>query len=1039
MTRTAKTVTSSTSPSQGLPTGPRPIPFVGRSREQAELREQLAIASLVVVHGPVGAGKSRLVRHLAAQLDAPAVHVRAYPGDRGAALRARAERALRCLPGGITDALAAEVRLLVVDDIHHLSDDDLAVTLEAMVPPSPALGRLVVIAREAPPLPRGLDRGELTLGGLDDLAARELWGVLEDAFGRGGGAPAGSFDAALARTRGMPLALRREWARAALGAGAWDLAALPRDSRRALEALVVLRMPAAPAAVAALCPDIDVTAALADLIRRQLVDAEADGFHQIHDVVHDDVLAAMAIDTRVGLERAAAELVAATGKGSGGRRVAWEAGDDGALGSLDPVDRLREVVLHRLAAGDVAGAVTELAARREVAARRGAAGEVESLLAAVGPGADPLVRTMRIELAARAGRIGEAAELVVARGHAVDPVLAAELTLAGGDVTGAVRELHALVDAPVVASAGAISADDRARATGVLARLEVLRGNPARAAELLAAAAGDERGVAGELARAGLLLAQATLDEHEGRIAAASAAIARAQGAARAGGVAGVAAIELNARLESRRARCLAREGRLGEAKAALDAAEAAAREVDAIAVADELRRSRAQVAMRRGDTDGAVELARSLVQSRRIRGDELAALISEVELAEMLVRRGEVVAAAELAGAAHGSASRRKLGLLVARAELTLATIDLLEHRVDAAQVTLDRLAQSPALDAWSRAAAAVLAAEARAMLGLRTGALDQARTAGGDEVRDELDRDLAVARVALAGGDVGPALDAARRAAQRAERAGRGAELAEALVVSARVELARGERAGAKSAATRAAREAATAGLVRCRVQALLALAALARDDGDWAAASAYARDAADLAGTAGLPVERLAANAALDSIAGAPARPDPSSGAAATLAPAALDAVGRLLADLGLTALRPFRVVAHDGAVSEVSDADPEILRLPARSLAVDGVRETIWRQGTELADLRRRSLLKRLLFLFAAAPGKVFSKEEIVQSVWNVEYHPLRHDAALFTNIMRIRRLLGEDGAEIIRVTEDGYRFVPPKDFVFVYSV
>jgi DNA-binding response OmpR family regulator len=72
----------------------------------------------------------------------------------------------------------------------------------------------------------------------------------------------------------------------------------------------------------------------------------------------------------------------------------------------------------------------------------------------------------------------------------------------------------------------------------------------------------------------------------------------------------------------------------------------------------------------------------------------------------------------------------------------------------------------------------------------------------------------------------------------------------------------------------------------------------------------------------------------------------------------------------------------------------------------------------------------------LFLFAAAPNRVFSKEDIVQTVWNVEYHPLRHDAALFTNIMRIRRLLGEDGAEIIRVTEDGYRFVPPRDYVFV---
>jgi DNA-binding response OmpR family regulator len=151
---------------------------------------------------------------------------------------------------------------------------------------------------------------------------------------------------------------------------------------------------------------------------------------------------------------------------------------------------------------------------------------------------------------------------------------------------------------------------------------------------------------------------------------------------------------------------------------------------------------------------------------------------------------------------------------------------------------------------------------------------------------------------------------------------------------------------------------------------------------------------------------------------------------------MSPPAIEAAARLLADLGLTAQRPFRVIDADGTTSDVADANPEILRLSARSLAVDGVRETIWRQGQELADLRRRSLLKRLLFLFAAAPGKVFSKEDIVQTVWNVEYHPLRHDAALFTNIMRIRRLLGEDGAEIIRVTEDGYRFVPPRDYVFV---
>ena len=782
--RTAKPVPQ---PSSNPSLRPGLLPFVGRAREQADLREQLAVASLVVVHGAVGSGKSRLVRHLAAQLDAPAAYVRSYPGDRGGALRSRAERALRCLPGGMAEALAAEVRLIVLDDVHHLADDDLAATLEAMVPPSPSLGRLIVIAREMPPLPRTLDRGELAIGGLDDAAARELWSLLEDAHGP---TRAGAVDGAISRTRGMPLALRREYARAAGAEGTdpWDLARLPESTRRVLEALAVLRMPAAPAAVTALCAalggpaDREVGDALAELIRTQLVDVGDGGLHEIHDIVHDDVLAAMTLERRVALARAAADLIAGTGKGSGGRRPAWEAGDDGALGPVDPVDRLREVVLHRLAAGDVPAAVAELAERREIAARRGSSGEVEALLIAAGPGADPLIRTMRVELAARAGRISEASELSVSRGHTVDPVLVAELTLAGGDVAGAVRELAQLVEAG--------TADESARATAVLVELELLRGNAPKAGEMIAAAFGDERAAAGEAARAALHVAHAAVEEHQGRIAAARTALGRAQGAFKAGGVSGVAAIELGARVEARRARCLAREGRLAEAKSSLDAAEAAAREVDAVAVADELRASRSFVAMRRGDGDGAIAIARALVHARRGRGDELGALVAELDLAEHHVRRGEVVAAAELAAAAHGSSSRRKLGLLVARAELVLATIDLHEYRTDAAAVTLERLAQSLALDAASRARALVLAAEARSMLGHRAGTLDAARTAGGDEVRDELDRDLAVASVALAGGDVGAALDAARRAAQRAERAGRISDLAECLVVIARVE---------------------------------------------------------------------------------------------------------------------------------------------------------------------------------------------------------------------------------------------------------
>ena len=63
---------------------------------------------------------------------------------------------------------------------------------------------------------------------------------------------------------------------------------------------------------------------------------------------------------------------------------------------------------------------------------------------------------------------------------------------------------------------------------------------------------GGRCAAAGELARASLHLAQAAIDEHEGRVAAARAALGRAQGAFLAGGIAGVAAIELGSRRGAR-------------------------------------------------------------------------------------------------------------------------------------------------------------------------------------------------------------------------------------------------------------------------------------------------------------------------------------------------------------------------------------------------------------------------------------------------------------------------------------------------------
>jgi hypothetical protein len=1020
-----------------------PVPFVGRQSELAELKQHLAVVPLVSLHGALGSGKTRLLGELAPSLGAPCTLIECHPGDRASALRSRAERALRCVPGTLAQTLVQQARVLVIDDIQHLRTDEATSLLAPLLLGPTALGRVVVIGRDPLAAAIGTAIAEIELHGLEPEAAAQLWANLEETYGEAQG-----FDAALARTRGVPLALRREYARARFGAAAWELTTLDVPARTALEALAILRSPVAPAAVAALAAGVEIEPALTSLVARQLVDPIGDGRIVVHEVVRVDVLAHMALEDKQRLSGAAAQLVASTAAGSTGPRLAWQAGDDGAFGAMDQVTRVREVVWHWLAAGNRDRAADALLADRELAARSGGAGEFESLLDALSdpprrrsdswpdlpigladrgvldPDRARLLAALRVEIAVRGGRYTEAFERASAAPGAVSPLLHAELTLASGDAGTARRALLVLVDTS--------DPSDHARAAAMLAELELLAGKPDVASAQLAKL--GDLSSADPLARARVHLATARLDEYEGRVAAMRSALARAHGACKSVPVC-LEASELSAIIDARRAIGLAREGRLVEAVTALDTADAAARDLDAVAVGDEVLAARALVARRRGDSATAAALLQEVVRARRERGDELGALRAELDLAELEILRGQPALAAELASAALASSVRRELGHLAARGGAVVAAIDLMELRIEAALPRLEELHGQPALDAASAAQVAVLLATARALSGQRPGAVELAQNAGA-EARDELDRRLAAAEVALAAGDVGIALELARDTAVLAERSHRTIELASALVIVARLELARGDRGNARAAASRAAREAATAGLLRVRVHALLALCALARDDDDTASAVAYARDASEFALTAGLPVERLVAHAALDAISGHEAVADPSAPSAATMAPSAIDGAARLLTDLGLTAQRPFRVIDAEGVPSDVADANPEILRLSGRALAVDGVREMIWRHGQELADLRRRSLLKRLLFLFASAPGKVFSKEAIVQAVWNVEYHPLRHDAALFTNIMRIRRLLGEDGSEIIRVTEDGYRFVPPRDFLFV---
>ncbi|MBA3458861.1 MAG: ATP-binding protein, partial [Deltaproteobacteria bacterium] len=446
-----------------------PVPFVGRQQELAELKQHLALVSLVSIHGALGSGKTRLVSELAPGLGAPCTVIECHPGDRASALRARAERALRCVPGTLNATLAATPRVLIIDDIQHLRTDEATSLLGPLLLGPTALGRVVVVGRDPLSAAVGAQIAEVDLQGLDVDSAGALWGSLEETYGETAG-----LDQAFARTRGLPLGLRREFARARFGAGAWDISTLERPARAALEALAILRAPVAPAAIAALAPGVDIEAALTSLVARQLADGAGDGRIVVHEVVRVDVLAQMQQDERVRLSSAAAELVASTAAVSTGPRLAWQAGDDGAFGAMDQITRVREVVWHWLAAGDRDRAAETLLADRELAARSGGAGEFESLLDALGDqrrrrnsahggvaetGLAELVKApidperaralaaLRIEIAVRGGRYTEAAERASAAPGTVSPHLHAELTLASGDVATARRALTGLLGA----------------------------------------------------------------------------------------------------------------------------------------------------------------------------------------------------------------------------------------------------------------------------------------------------------------------------------------------------------------------------------------------------------------------------------------------------------------------------------------------------------------------------------------------------------------------------------------------------------------
>ncbi len=983
-----------------------PPPFVGRDQELSELIDALTGSPLLVVNGAVGSGKTRLVGELAKRIEnsLQVTRVACAPGDLGIAVTARCERAMDRMPGSLDTVLASEARLIIVDDVHHLPQVDV-VRLVRSVADRPGAGRLLLLTRDILPLPRSDARQfSLTLEGLDETSARDLWSHLEELYGP---TEHKACDAALSKTRGMPLAMRREYARSRYGEDAWELEALDSSARAALEAVCVVKLAAAPAAIAAVLEESSPEGSLIELVSRQLIDPLDSGRFAVHDVVRDQVLAAMEPAHRATLERRAVEVLRGLGRGNGPMRPAWTAGDDGAIALMDPVDRTREIIMHLIAAGDYDAAGDALVECARSALARGAGGELLAQLKTLGVLGVRTHRLNRVEaqIAIRHGRFADAAEL----SSELDAPMQAFLQFR----TGAIPSARSLLE-EVVASDSDFTADMRAQAAATLAELEIACGHADQAEMCLSNAFVLREELSGA-ARAALHLAFAQLESHRGNLSGARAALARAASGANDG--------ELAARVEVARVRNLVDELRFREARQLHQQAELAVREVDCVPLRDELARCSSLVECSVGNAHDAGKTLRQVVASARQRGDEIGALRADLELARSLVAIGELGNAAEIAAAVGATARRYGLRLLVAQADLVNAHVGLIELRIELVAELVLELDESVLSDEDARRLAAI-----RREVDAWTG-----RDAEG-----EAESDLETARLALARGNAADALTAARRASVQADRLGYGRTLSLALALVARLELSRGQRKSASEAAMRAAREAQRSACTEAQIQSLLVLSALARDQGKVRDAATYARDARTMASEAVSPTLLLVAVKALEVIAedgndfGEP-RPNASAATASRWAQAAADA---MLADLGFSAARPFRCVSATGAESFVASASADLLGMNERSLSVDAVRQVIVRKGETTADLRRRSLLKRLLFLFAGAPGHVFSKEDIVEKVWQVEYHPLRHDAALFTNIMRIRRLLGDDANELISVSEEGYAMVPPSDFLYV---
>lgn len=96
-----------------------------------------------------------------------------------------------------------------------------------------------------------------------------------------------------------------------------------------------------------------------------------------------------------------------------------------------------------------------------------------------------------------------------------------------------------------------------------------------------------------------------------------------------------------------------------------------------------------------------------------------------------------------------------------------------------------------------------------------------------------------------------------------------------------------------------------------------------------------------------------------------------------------------------------------------------------------LLIDRERKVIIESSLGEVHFERRFVLLEILYLLASQPGKVFTKEELVDRIWRESYNPMIHDSKVYTSISRLRKLIEPDFKRPIYILNerDGYAFNP----------